>query len=334
MPRLTKALWAEVREDWHEDVLKNREICEKYDISEATLRSHAKGHDWRFPRNRQVVPGQRAGYQRDYGSDTTTGSLIEVTEIEAASVSPTFEPPAPHDFGTPTDHDKAMSTGDLAALLEEERTRRIAAEARALVLEKESADLRPWVEVDMYETVEDVIRILGTGRIKDLVAGEFASINRQRTLDGYERYTLTDAEMDERMGTIAKEILDERYKFEDENPHRSRVLKMVHPNGNLVQIPAEDQINNMRGSRSDWYTIYTDRGFKVLVDRKSGATVCGSLNCWRPAVKDERGNYIQLGYCSEGHRRWVEGNKPQSPILTPVGANTTGREVSRTGLAR
>ena len=77
-----------------------------------------------------------------------------------------------------------------------------------------------------------------------------------------------------------------------------RTVKAVSPDGVLVQIPLENQINNNVASPEDriGLRIYQRKGFTILFDFETGRGVyCPASDCWAQASDAHR------GACSGSH---------------------------------
>lgn len=76
-------------------------------------------------------------------------------------------------------------------------------------------------------------------------------------------------------------------------------VKAFNPNGVLVQLPFEDQIQNTAGSsREDAIGLrrYENKGFKLLFDFATLSTVyCAAWDCWAQAAEGQL-------FCSPAHQ--------------------------------
>lgn len=69
-------------------------------------------------------------------------------------------------------------------------------------------------------------------------------------------------------------------------------VKAISPDGVLVQLPLEDQINNNTASPVDFVglRVYQRKGFNILMDLTSGETVyCPAWDCYAPSLGQFRG---------------------------------------------
>lgn len=179
-------------------------------------------------------------------------------------------------------------------------------------LRAEAADaerFRPFQDVSdlMFDGPQAVINHFGPKYMRDLAASELADINKVRLRQGFDRVTYTDEEWETAIQEKAAEMAQDRFKYVPTEGGARRTLKMVKPDGTLVQIPVEDQINNQAGSLSDGINRYKDKGFKLAVD-EDRRILCPMENCYGSA-HGSAGQYTYAGYCSEAHRLMVEPRK-------------------------
>jgi len=87
------------------------------------------------------------------------------------------------------------------------------------------------------------------------------------------------------------------------------VIKALMPDGRLVQLPFEQQIqNNAGGDPADAIGLrrYQRKGIKVLIDFDTLVPVyCAALDCWAQAAAD--GDHI--GFCSARHAKYTLPNQ-------------------------
>lgn len=114
-----------------------------------------------------------------------------------------------------------------------------------------------------------------------------------------------------------------------------RVVKALKPNGNLVQIPIEGQINNAAaGNPEDAIGVrhYARKGYIILMDLEAFLPVyCLARNCWAAAMVPGLSkrfpahvDVIGSGYCSYDHMVFVEPNLARNAAgLGMFGLNAT-----------
>ena len=181
--------------------------------------------------------------------------------------------------------------------------------AEALVVEyKPTVDIRSY----LMETPDDVRARFSEQTIQDLAEGEIAEVNRVRTKAGHAPIKYDEKEMAKKIDETILDLLADRAR---EAPPVTgplmRTLKMVKPDGTLVQIPYEDQINNLAGSISDAKERYREKGFKM-----TDPDLCPSQNCYELSIL-EGGNFVFRGYCSNDHLTRTEGTQvSQTDIIT------------------
>ncbi len=90
-----------------------------------------------------------------------------------------------------------------------------------------------------------------------------------------------------------------------------RVMKAIKPDGTLIQLPMEDQINNaVAGRPGDQIGLltYTDKGYLLMQDAEKYPYYCYAVDCWAAAmrtsmVKKYPGHEVAIGtgFCSMMH---------------------------------
>lgn len=192
------------------------------------------------------------------------------------------------------------------------RARIVAIEAEKAEMREEMEKLRPDVDITaiMYETEEDFERVFDEQYWRDRAQREYASINKQRRIEGLDIIKVEEAEMQETISRIKQEELAGRRRPAD-GPADKRI-KMVKPNQDgsyfpphVVSLPYESQVNNVAGSLADGLVIYTTKGYKL-----TRPFLCPRRKCFRPAAVDLDGNWAFDGYCTQEHR--IEVEKPQN----------------------
>lgn len=79
-------------------------------------------------------------------------------------------------------------------------------------------------------------------------------------------------------------------------------VKAISPDGVLVQLPLEDQINNNTASPADFVglRVYQRKGFNILMDLSTGRKVyCPGWDCYAPSLEQFR------GACSAQHEAFL-----------------------------
>ena len=177
---------------------------------------------------------------------------------------------------------------------------------RAETAEAQAEELKPTRDVSAFlDQSEKGIRArLGEEKLKDIAQRELVSINKRRLRDGMPPHEYSGQELEDALERVIVDIQADR---EREAPPAEgplhKTIKMLRPDGILVQIPYEDQINNLAGSISDATARYIDKGFKL-----TEPTLCPSQNCYNPGVV-VKGKYTFGMYCSEDHQSRTERKK-------------------------
>lgn len=210
----------------------------------------------------------------------------------------------------------ATQTPEQQEIVELKAQLRAAAKEQAK-LEAQVADLQPTVDITdrLFRNVEDVYSYFGLEKLEQAVRDEDAASQRQRNKKGYQPSHLTDDEVADRVRILAEAFVEDRLVSvvpeaqTDTYPPLDRTLKMVAPNGALVQIAYEAQINNVAGSLADGYIRYEMKGYK-----QTRPFLCPTKDCWEPAaITGGRGrNAGKLefkGYCTQDHLTRTESGK-------------------------
>lgn len=157
----------------------------------------------------------------------------------------------------------------------------------------------------LFNTPADVIAFFGEDGVNDRVRHEIAIENKKRTQDGFDRIVYDDALFAEKRAEYINGLLQDRANSQ---PPRDgwldRTLKMYKPADpkkrpgppQLVQIPYEGQINNVAGSLADGYVRYEKKGYK-----RTDPMLCPSKDCWQESARDDAGEWVYHGYCSQDH---------------------------------
>jgi len=177
-------------------------------------------------------------------------------------------------------------------------------------VKKERDQFQPFREVPVYTTPEEAIEVFGIDHLREIAEEALAKEERrlrergrrprwETDPDGYEKEIarLIDEIASEAVERVTKWVPDDISKIIPQ-----RTIKLVAPNGNMVQIPIEAQINNGAGSMADPIERYKRKGFKLATPVR-----CALRDCWTPAAVSG-GKLTYAGYCSETHRQVKEGN--------------------------
>lgn len=174
---------------------------------------------------------------------------------------------------------------------------------RAEKAEAEAEQYRPTADVSGFfmEDAEDVRARFGKQKLEDIAHMELAQINRHRAKQNLPMVKLTGNEKKQAVEKVVQELLEDRKK---EGPKQNgpipKTLKMVKPDGTLVQLPYEAQINNLAGSLEDAVARYRNKGYKL-----TDPTLCPAQNCYEEAAMDN-GKFAYGAYCSQDHQRRTE----------------------------
>ena len=203
----------------------------------------------------------------------------------------------------------------------EEMHREIAeAEARAAEtdeLRKELAEanakaeaLSPTTNISgqLFKDTKEVRQFFSNEHLVDIALDEWAGENKDLIRRG--RNPLpepTGKDLEKRVERAAADLLADRTSHVAQRGFMLRVVKMVKPNGMLIEIPLEGQINSFRvGGADRAFAPYKDKGYKV-----ASPYMCQSQGCWLEAVV-ENGQFTYGGYCGNDHRTRTEPSDPTS----------------------
>lgn len=214
-----------------------------------------------------------------------------------------------------------VSRGDIYGLASENEELR----AKLAAVERERDKYRPFVEIKHFESVADVIAHRGVDQMRLVAEIALAADNKQRTREGRPPLWANRDEYEqliaETIQAKAAEEMSERRRWTDgvaKGSHtRLRTLKMVSPDGRLVQIPIDVTINNGNGSLADPVVKYQRKGFKV-----ASPVRCKLIDCWEYAAFED-GRYLFGGYCNSAHERFMEGDvlaRPDGQMVTVYAA--------------
>lgn len=214
-------------------------------------------------------------------------------------------PPTP-----PVGDDVAEAAGITPAQLNEIVSENQDLRRRLLAAEKERDNFRPFVEVRNFESAGDVIAHYGLDHMRLIAEISLAADNKQRAREGRPPLWTNRDEYEQLIGGVveskAAEIAKARFQWTRDVSNgthtKLRTLKMVSPNGNLVQIPIDVTVNNGNGSLGDPVLRYQRKGFKI-----ASPVRCKLVDCDEYATIDD-GRYLFGGYCSASHERFMEGD--------------------------
>lgn len=181
--------------------------------------------------------------------------------------------------------------------------------------DKVLADLRPTVDIRkrQFHTSEQVVEFFGKGKLTDNVKAHIAQENRQRSKQGYDRIAYSDEEIAVLVDELAANFVADQLVGAPTEGWLLRTIKMVAPNGNLVQIPYEGQFNNIAGSLADGLVLYERKGYK-----RTEPMLCPAGDCFDESATmttgRSKGKWAFSGYCSEDHFRRTEVGK-QAPVV-------------------
>lgn len=183
---------------------------------------------------------------------------------------------------------------------------------RAEKAEEERDEFKPTRSIEDFilRNKDDVVARFGKQKLEDLARKELAVVNRRRAAQNLPPIDFGPEEMEARLEEVMEELLNDRILngANSEGP-LPKTLKMLTPNGSLVQIPYEAQINNLAGSMEDAIARYRNKGYKLAVDDE-GRMLCPAQNCWNSAATQD-GKNVFGGYCTADHQSRTEANKGQ-----------------------
>jgi hypothetical protein len=109
---------------------------------------------------------------------------------------------------------------------------------------------------------------------------------------------------------------------------RGKVMKAFKPDGTLIQLPTEKQINNAAAGRpGDMIGLlpHIDKGFMMCWDDNRYPHYCSATDCWAPAMRGslktkqkEHVDAIGTGFCSVYHQDHTQPNRAGGPFSQNV----------------
>ena len=200
------------------------------------------------------------------------------------------------------------SDAELRAELEE-------ANAKIGDLEAEVDKFKPTVDISLF--LSDPVTFIeenhpdGKAYWKNRAEAEFAGENISRHRAGLPEISLRESP--ETMEHLIQKVKDGVKAPRPFNPvdAPARTVKLVIMRGDYLtieQLPYEAQVNNIAGSLADGIIRYTRKGFKI-----PDPFLCPRKGCYLESGKDEFGRWTFDTYCSDHHRKEVEGDQ-ESPM--------------------
>jgi hypothetical protein len=107
---------------------------------------------------------------------------------------------------------------------------------------------------------------------------------------------------------------------------RIYTVKAIAPDGRVVQLALEEQINNQIASPADFVGLqfYVRKGFIPLFDMVTGTPVfCPTFDCWAEAGEVQGSKNKLGGFCTLKHKSVTEGNEEELPGMFGQGVTTT-----------
>jgi hypothetical protein len=171
-------------------------------------------------------------------------------------------------------------------------------EAQVADVEAEAERLSPSVKLKLPTTAQEVLDSHGDDVFRELTLLKIAGENMARFQKGLPPLDFTNNPeiVDAKMLEYAEKVAAQRKKPPSEI-YRQRVVKVKKLNGNLVQIPVEEQISNEAGQAGAAIWKAREKGDKVL-----DPYLCQMRDCWLEAATDTVGQLSLNGYCSVEHR--------------------------------
>lgn len=291
---------AGMRMDWESGMSINK-VSKKWDVSPPTVTKY---------RDRQ-------GWTRKDETPEPVVSVDPEPETETVAAPATFERPFVDDQfdNSPVPPEPDTQLRDMLAE-QEAKVARLEKELAEKTAEAERLD--PKAHVATYTTPDEVLAAFGEAQLEEMVDQELAQENLDRYKKGLPQYDFsTQPHLKEQVKRrLLQEALDNRTKHVT-GTHNVRNLKMVRPDGNLVQVPVEEQTDNEAGQQGTAVWKAREKGFKI-----AEPYLCQTLNCWLPAPRDGQNRFVYDGYCSVEHR----ATDPYLDARTVAGV-TTSRQV-------
>ena len=295
MPRLSNQKWANARKAWETQGTSVKALAEKYGVSVTTVQKHK----------------QVEGWSRDGQPDPRGGGFAEAAQAGfAPEQRVTIEPSSTE-----------LKLREQVKVLED----------KLVAAEEEVQEHRPYVDLPVYETVEQVVELFGQEFLEN-TAG--IKLNAKRIAQGFVSIDFKpgDERLQKAVEEEAQDIVDAQTKYGDSSNQRTVKLALRDrrfPSGyRTVAWAVEPQISNEAGQPGASLWKMRDKGFKLIEPYR-----CQRQNCWAPAARDGQRNLLHNGYCGALHEqgdpflkgRVVEGVSKSRAMVSPGGVDPAMR---------
>lgn len=198
----------------------------------------------------------------------------------------------------PVEDEVKYDPEELAVQLVEAEAKIAAMQEKLDAAEAEAEALSPYKHVDLPRTAQDVLEFHGMETMREMAYEHIAFENMaraQRGLPAFD-YRANPQIIEDKIQQLAQHQAERRNRPPSEI-FRQRVVKMVKPNGTIVQWPVEEQISNEAGQAGASIWKAKEKGLKLLEPY-----ICQVRDCWQEAEIDDHGQLTLNGYCSPEHR--------------------------------
>ncbi len=278
--------WATVRESYEAGV-GPAELSRRFDVSVTAVANHKKKGNWSVKQGEQVPPPEP--------------ELPKLSEV--AVEMPVAGDPATSDatvwdakgFSEKPSDDEVVD--DLNARIKE-------LEEQVAFAEAEAERLSPVTTHVIPSTAAEVLDTVGVDVMRELALARLGKENIQRFRDGKPPLDYNDNPelLESKVNELAQKLADAR-KRPINLLYRQRTLKMKkpptehQPNGMLVQVAVEEQINNEAGQAGAAIWKAREKGMKLIEP-----FLCQARDCWMEAAVSDFGEISLNGYCTPEHR--------------------------------
>lgn len=171
-------------------------------------------------------------------------------------------------------------------------------EQKLAAAEREAAELSPTTHVDLPKSAADVLEFHDRDTLVELVQLRLAAENMDRFKKGMPPLDFQNNPqvLEQKIAEYAQKRAAARNRPPSEI-HRQRVIKMIRPDGNIVQWPVEEQISNEAGQAGAAIWKAREKGWKLVEPY-----ICQVRDCWQEAATNDFGELSLDGYCSPEHR--------------------------------